>query len=90
MPAKTKSKRERRNWLALVGVTISGAGLLWAVFSHFIPNSEPSPNQPINPRGMIVATANGAGGVAIMNGGQVINTVITPKEGTAGRVSPRP
>lgn len=89
MPAETNRKRDLKDWLAWVGVMISGAGLVWAIIAHFIPASESGLNPTAKPPSVTIATANGAGGVAIMNGGRVTTTVITLEDGPAGKVSPR-
>lgn len=90
MSAGNNNQRDLKDWLALFGVMISGAGLVWTIISHFIPISEFSRNPATRSAGTTIATANGAGGVAIMNGGQVTTNVITLEDRPAHEIPPRP
>ena len=69
--------------LALAGVAIAGAGLVWAIVSHFVPSPLPPPEPApasASPSATLSINANGPGSIGYMSGGTV-NDVLTPVNG---------
>ena len=84
MPAGTKRTFSPKDRFALVGIMIAAASLVWTIVAHFIPNAEPAQAQQVSRSIVTNPSANGAGSVAVMNGGQVTTTVITLKARESG------